>query len=538
MTSISYRANLSTKAFPFNAHNHGETILIPSVDQVYSRYGSPSERELDVNTPQAYYMHNVLPTQTGYMSVGYLDGFVSDFTDTIAAPVRKAVPIYVSSFSRVMIELQNLTTGLPSLYLGNPPFYSVLTKLTLPAAFTNYTNESFTYATINGVTYLYDAISATFNLVGTAAVTLQATTGLSGSTIGILAANGYCIAYTATAVAWSSTTSALDFVPSLITGAGGGNIQEVEGEILFARPTSFGFILFCSGNCVSATYTGNSRYPYKFQKIRGAGRGLTSDLVVGDDTKDFLYAITSKGLQQIYNSYAESIHSELTDFIFDPYVDVFDTSTYTFTENRMLTRREPGKLTWCSNRFLIYSYNSDITNDTLSGKGVYDYALVYDSKLERWGKLKRTHVDCFDTNNFYSLGTQGNYARFAGPDINFIEAGGNISIVLPKIADNVDSCLILGKYQFNRNKRFTITGVRAQNQFTSNNTNLRLLSSDDGQSYTYNTLGTRTNTPGQEQSLAAYNFRVDALNHSLMFTGNFDLSSIVIDGYTTGNVPP
>ena len=41
-----------------------------------------------------------------------------------------------------------------------------------------------------------------------------------------------------------------------------------------------------------------------------------------------------------------------------------------------------------------------------------------------------------------------------------------------------------------------------------------------------------------EQSLAAYNFRVDALNHSLMFTGNFDLSSIVIDGYTTGNVPP
>ena len=72
MAQMTYRANLSAKAFPFIADNWGRTVIVPQADNTFNRELSSSEDpDRDVGIPQAFYMHNVMPAAQGFQSVGY-----------------------------------------------------------------------------------------------------------------------------------------------------------------------------------------------------------------------------------------------------------------------------------------------------------------------------------------------------------------------------------------------------------------------------------------------------------------------------------
>lgn len=76
-------------------------------------------------------------------------------------------------------------------------------------------------------------------------------------------------------VAWSSVLDPTDFIPSLITGAGAGQIEGAQGETIAAIAIQGGIIFLNATNATSALYQSNGRYPFMFNTIVGCG-----DLVI------------------------------------------------------------------------------------------------------------------------------------------------------------------------------------------------------------------------------------------------------------------
>ena len=74
MGQITYRANLSAKAFPFISDNWGRTVITAGPDNTFNRQVSSAEDlDRDAGIPQIYYCHNVMPFAQGFQSVSYLD---------------------------------------------------------------------------------------------------------------------------------------------------------------------------------------------------------------------------------------------------------------------------------------------------------------------------------------------------------------------------------------------------------------------------------------------------------------------------------
>ena len=532
MTSISYRANLSAKTFPLLARNQSRTVIVPQNDQPYTRYGSVAERLRDVNTPQAYYMENVLPTIEGYVAVGYLPRGATEIG--IGPSVVKVKELYYNGNQYFIAEINNGT------------FYALGSGANFSGAFlctgnicTNYNENAVSYAIVNGVTYVLQrdiaAAGTNFSVFSGTDMTNTATTGLTlFNTIGIVGANGYNIAYSKTAVAWSSLVNPTDFVPSLITGAGGGAIQEAKGYIQFCLPTSFGFIVYCERNCVAAVYTGNSRNPFKFTEIKGSGGGVSPELVARDVGQQYNIAWTTKGLQKLGPVVAENIYPELEALIQTKYKEYLNLSSNEFVTSSTSVRL--GRLGLLCNRYLCYSFNS--SSNSLFETGYTD-VIVFDQVLERYGRLHFDHAHIGEFHNYVSQGSPFNYTFFDnGPLPIFLINKRGLSYQLGDRANSYsggESAIILGKFQYVRSRRLCLDKVNIENS---------------GQAFDSTSI-TCTDLPTQEDSVnetpvvgtifsnrpnfKVFHFNVDAIAHSILIKGGFNLTNVELEFHTTGN---
>ncbi len=207
--------------------------------------------------------------------------------------------------------------------------------------------------------------------------------------LGITSSFGYMIAWSATTIAWSSTLNPLDFTPSLVTGAGGGNINDISGSIVMCVPISGGFLVFCEKNVVSAKYTGNIRFPFIFKELANAGGIETQDQIsTGSGTGD-IYAWTSVGLQKLSLTLCEDVFPEATDFLAKLIFEDFDEVTLSFTETALGSPLNI-RLSFIAQRFLVISYGTTLPT--------YTHAIVYDEAFKRWGKIKWPHRDVFQWN--------------------------------------------------------------------------------------------------------------------------------------------
>ena len=510
MTQQTYRANLTAAEFPMTSEFQGRTVIMAGPDQNYSRQAnSPKNKDRDIGIPQMYYCHNVIPTDAGLGSVGYLqlapapmdtdntfqDGFtLRDVNDNVA--------IFNNTASGRNYVLPTIAAG----WLRTTD-KAVATGKEVSTAF------------VNGETYIY------FGGVGCvkynfAANTLDAVilTGLVATDImGICASSGYMIAWTVNKIFWSSTIDPTDFVPSLVTGAGSQKLQEAKGSLISVLPQNNGFIVYTKKNAVSATFTNNTQYPFKFKEIIGCGGLSTSNLVAYDGNSTNHYAYTTSGLQEISQNSTVTIFPQVTDFIAGSQFEDFDELTNTFTE-LFLSSPMLKKLTMISNRYLVISYG--VTQLT--------HALIYDAGLARWGKLKFTHVDCFDF-------TYPNTAVIETPrrSIGLIQADGTVKAV----SMSYDTALaygtvILGKYQADRNRYCTMEEVHMESIRPGNTLNVNWLSSIDGKNVAVapTTLAVDTGTYRRYDSLTA------GLNHSLVISGGFNLHSLELKYSDSGAV--
>lgn len=525
MSTITYRGNLSAKAFPFLTDFQGQTVIIPGSDNTFNRSLVSSEDiDRDVGVPQIYYCHNVLPAAYGFNSVGY------------AQQIPAAVPASV-----LFTEVKILKSNAISTTVAGPQYYFApqlsgthnvillggIGWLTISTVVPYTTSTVITYATCQGISYIYFSNigcykynSATNTLV---AVTL---TGLTAANIsGIVAYQGYIIAYDTKTVYWSSAIdidpilNSVDFVPSLVTGAGSFTLEGAASEISFILPATFGVMAYTKANAVSGVYTNNPRYPFSFKEVVASGGCIDQNYVSYDASSGAQYVYTTSGFQVLSATTAQTTFPELTDFLGGKDFEDFDETTKTFTRTA-LTAPMVKRVTSVSNRYLIISY----------GMTELTHAIVYDMVQKRYGKLKFTHVSCFE----YTY-LDPSLSDAPRNSIAFLRKDGSMTTVDPSLTlASSNGTIILGKFQYERGHLTTLEELTIQTVHP-----LQSISAYDMYSLTGGTTESVSYVPGYETSVSGdsqrtYMFHSVGRNHSILLIGGFFLSSFVLQLHSTG----
>lgn len=527
MTQITYRANLSISSFPLISSKQPRTVIVPQADQTFV-IGVASEgqsnRKLEI--PSAYYMENVVPTAEGYKSIAYnalitsagFSGTVIQILDLIDSTSFSGYFAF-STNGNIYKTIPVLSAGIPTgaytwaLMQATPAPLASITQFTL-----------ITNAFINGTLYIYVSGIGCYRYdTGTQTLVSQTLTALTPSAVlGITSSYGYMVAWTEDSIAWSSTISPTDFTPSLITGAGGGVVQEAKGPLSFCFPVYQGFIIYTSNNIVSATFSGNARYPFTLRELVGSGGVTDRRLVAFGETGQNHYAYTTSGLQGVTLREASGLSPEITDFLAGGYIERFDATSATFSiEN--LTRPMAKKLSLCNNRYLVISYG---TNSAVNS---YEYAIIFDLLLQRYGKLKLNHVWSLPYNFVNNLP----YEIFdnSQKSVAFVRSDNSVVVLdLQETNPNRNGLILLGKYQYERNHLLQLISCEAEEVREADTFSIQNLLSVNGKTQTLEQLTLGTNVEGMRKYLC----RHTGINHTLMLQGVFDLNTLILTFWSHG----
>lgn len=547
MSQIQVRANLLATDFALTTKFQGRTILMSKYDQPSTPAQSNSLAGKDNDAqPECYYMHNVLPTINGYKSVAYAnvinpppvdETFIRliAFRDSDFAPEQDRGYIGITASGRTyMISTLNA-------------YWVNVTPAGQTVSFFGISATEVTVATVLGISYICYSNFGIFNInMHTPAMLPVTLLGITASSIkGISSSNNYMLLHDGATVYWSSALNPLDFVPSLITGAGSGTPASTGGPIRLLSPLATGFAVYTSTNIVIALFSGNTRYPWVFKEAYNSSGidQITAVSSSGDDGSN--YAWTSAGLLKITQLGATPVLPEITDFLSGNIIENYDPATKTFS-----TTATDAKLTvqisYSSARYVIISYGI--------GPVEMQYALIYDLALKRVGKLKIPHVAAFEfvmdytgNNITYKQSTTeyrlSTFTTSAGIQIQdaktlsatpaaakhtmaFLTPNGNVKLSVEDYTNyNSDAVLFLGKYQLVRNNLITVQGVTVETVDKANtNFTISDIVSYDGVRY----------QPAQAlyvddvEDVRTYLCRITGVNHSFLIEGAFNLVSFLI----------
>ena len=542
---IEIRANLAAAIFPFESQLQGRSIIVAGQDENYNYLDQIGEPVKDRGIPQASYMHNVMPTAQGYQAIGYQPAISS--TDT-AGDFDTIFNLYYTSPTIVHL-LFCPASGKNYIFDGAVGSWVSVSPISGVSA-----NTQVTVATVNGISYIcYAGLGVYTYSTSTKTITQVTLTAVTiGNIQGICASYGYLILWDNTnTVYWSNVSNPLDFSPSLITGAGSAGVQAANGAVLFCVPISGGLIVYCERNAVGATYSGNINYPFVFREVQGSGGVLASEDVTYQSNQATHYAWTTAGIQSLNLNSASDVFPEATEFLEKLIFEDFNEQTLQFTQT-YLSAPLFTKIALISERYIVLSYG--VTYN------LYTHALVYDINLARWGKLKFTHVRCFEfqqPNTYgvltyaqlaqYNYGTlynvtygnlnggQINISETADKNIGFSDANGNIYILDFDLSEALASgVLILGRYQYVRNKLLIHQRSDIENIIAGSNYAVYIIPTLDGKTLqTPVCISTPANVLSQGAETLLLGARVTGKTLSFLFTGAFNLISIVID-FTLG----
>ncbi len=491
MAQRNYTVPLNSVNFPLLSEDHSRTVIVGG--------GSKDSGNSDASgNPQLYYCHNVMPVLEGYRSIGYrshvpaVSPAVTTFSDTRI--------IYGSD--RTRIELTFNTDGtIYSAKEGEHVWRLLASTAPVPAS-------DITTGTVNGVTYIFYKETGCYIYNETTNTLVP--TALDGLTenllIGITASSGYLIAYTQTDMAWSSVIDPTDFVPSQVTGAGGGSISGLGGAIVLATTNSLGVLFHTDANTVAATYTGNAQYPFKLREVDNSKGASALDLIAYEANSVIQFSYSKAGLQSISSKTAENILPEVTDFLGGGRIEDFDETTGIFTATDLTTTLKK-KVKFVASRYLVISY----------GETEFTHALVYDVTLKRLGKLKVTHVDCFEH--------VGGQIESSKESISFMLSTGETKLVefSPTYAAS-NGVAVIGKLQYARSRLFTLEEVELETIDSGATLSVSTLVSLDGK--------THTKVDGSvlysAEGVRRYGFLSTGVNHSILIAGKFKLTACII----------
>ena len=528
MAQIPYRANLQTATFPLLSELSGRSIIVGGQDQNYV-IGVSITREgqvpADIGVPQVYYCHNVMPSTYGYQSVGYDLAYTGiDWGGITPSPVNFTSAQLIQGGQ--IVSSKPVATGFKS-YISVPKAGAnsvfILDAVTkqwkrVLGAPTVAADTVVTVATVNGVSYIFfSKIGAYIYDNNTNTLIARTLTGLAVNTIlGLVSSNGYLFAYSTVAVAWSSVVDVEDFVPSEVSGAGGGNVQETKGEIVTASTTALGLILYTTVNAVSVIYSGNADFPWNFKAIPSSGGVTSPDLVSAEQVGGFQQAYTTNGLQQIGHTGARTIAPQITDFLGGNTFEDYNTQTGEFTVSEFDWVMGKG-LAVIADRYVVVSYGLQP-----DGTAPLNYALVLDVTQNRLGKLKLDHNFAFELRAITA-----NAGEAPRKSIALLQGNGDVRVVnFDFTAPAPDAVLLLGKFQYVRQRMLDLHSAELENIKAGADFDMIALPSLDGKNVTSELPGYLNGAPG-----LAREYLFDGAigtNISLMFKGRFNLISLVL----------
>lgn len=480
MAQITAKFELATADFPLFSDLAGRTILAEEQRQT-AVATTPSTLPQIMQKPQIIYAENVIPTATGYKSIGFNTQYfalrgrrvLSDVFQTLDSLKQPAI-------------LGACTDGTLWLYDEQIPRWLGVTK---PAG---WNGGKLSFALVSGLSLVFLPGAGLYELNGTTKQLVKKTvTGIvDTSALGICGVFGYLIFYDSSTIYYSSATNPLDFVPSLSTGAGSGKVQEALGVIRFLRQTSLGFFIFCENNIVSAQYSQNIRYPWIFKAVdNSTGVDDISHVTDEDDTGSH-YALSVFGLLSFNVKSARAIFPAVTDFLAAGRLESYDKITHVSTFTPVVGGLRK-RINFINRRWLIISYG--IVECT--------QALLYDSALRRWGKIVTDHAAFVALNLDYSsvflkcsdlLVAASSYftacnamysaeiAQFRNdPVLTCFSPDGKLKIATLEHLSVDDAIVILGKFQLTRGKKCQIQELELE-CVGEDNIAATLLSSSNG----------------------------------------------------------
>lgn len=528
------RTDLAAPSFPFATELWGRSIIVPQYDQNYDRTAIVTGEDRDKGFPQHFYMENVMPTQQGLQSIGY------NLEVAAASPPStdfdKPFSIITPDLVRVLFVpaggknyIYDATTGWIS-----SPFPSGTVSPDVQVT-TSYVNGQ-TYIFFSGYgAFVYDSDSKTLQSVAFTGLTIT-------DILGVFESNGYNVAYTATALAWSSLQDPTDFTPSVITGAGGGQLEDAKGAITVGLNISGGFIVYCEQNAVAATYTGNIQFPFTFREVPGSGGVSAPEFVTWQSNLGYHYVWSTLGLQQLDRLSCKLVFPEASDFLTGNIFEEFDSNSLTLN-SQYLSSPLALKLAIVGSRYLVISYGISST--------LFTYAIVYDILRTRWGKLKINHRAAFQWNfpNMYGIVSYDKlagltYDQLAGTsyddlskvftaieqprkNLAFLQMDGTVQIVNFDLSEaTADGVLFVGKFQFQRNYFIVHQAANIETVGDSNNFNYYVIATLDGKTLLpakkmfQNSVGPRNR---------GFQGKVTGQNVSGLFMGAFNLIAYMLN---------
>lgn len=527
------RCNLLQSDFPLLTDLFGEPVLIKGLDQTMTP--DTQYQITKANEAGMVYCENVMPTSAGYQTVRFLNrninndppvgshGFVDSAYNFSAITGGQLSRMYLGASDSDFTGLYVFnTTTFTWVWVALPGAPALLFPRQISTGIVN--NQCYICPGLQGL-YHFDVGANNFvadPTIGIAAVSLNGITASNGLLIGWIFPN---------VILWSSNQNPLDFTPSLITGAGGGNIGEVKGQITYCAPISGGFIIYATQNIVQATYTGNVSFPFKFQEISGSGGTISNNQIAFHDNSDNQFAWTDKGMQAIQVGAAVSnIFPKITEFLRAGYYETFDPTTGIFTKVPANNSNPLVYINFIAGRYLIVSYGWTpipiYTNQ-------YSYCLVVDIETGRMGRIRFNHVDTLDV----VIDTQGPVDPLAR--IGFITRAGvvwTLDFSLNEPGDSANTSvglILLGKFQLQRNKGVYSQRVKLECSYVNDGSSTITVSTMptlDGKNFLPAVACVELNTSNEDSPLKVYGTaRRYGLNMSYLVFGQFNLSSLQVD---------
>lgn len=541
MAKYRFRGALNAAMFPFLSSLQSRTVIQPQLDNnvrtTQAFYGTAESA--DYSIPQLMFCENVLPTAEGLMSVGYetiIEGLPG------AADFDQAITLRDADENNFLFCPAG---GLNYIYTANSGTWTSTNPISAEGAAVSraYVNGR-TFICYDGLgVYEYDTALGTFNKL-----TLIGLTDADVHCIG--ASSNYLIAATDITVYWSSLVNPLDFTPSITTGAGYSIPQDVKAKITAIVGTAGGFLVYTAKNTVAAVYTNNIRAPFTFKEVSNAGGLESYEQTTSDQNSGPQYAWTTGGMQKITPQGSEPVSAEIDDFFAGKLYETFDSVSKLITVNTITDTEFSVKVTYVGSRFLVISYGVD-------SSGLFQYALVLDTTLKRWGKLKITHVDCFNypyPNLFGDLSYDdledvsyddlgdASYDDLAHgltskqpskKTLAFLGADGQVQLALMNYdKSDENGVVIFGKFQLVRARMLTCQLLELEGIWGTGDSLVTLLASLDGKNLDQ---AVPMQVLRETQNYKKYAKRLTGLNLGILIEGAFALSSYLMEVTADGD---
>lgn len=567
MTIQRYKVALNAARFPLVSTKGSRAVFTPGLDSAprTPRSYMGNEVSADYNTTQLVYGENIVPLSEGYGSVNYINSIAAtsntDFTNIF--PLRDADENAVLySPSKGKNYIYDSATGWAS-----QTFATIFPTLTVSGA-TLPANSKVSYAYVEGYTFVcYSRLLSTTGVDMSIMLWNPGTSQLEsadsmidnppfvdGTIDGIAASNGYLIIWSDIEIAWAPIDLAtgkfnfINFANGDYTGAGSQIPEDVKGSFRAIVGVSGGFLAFTNKNCIAANYHAqNLVAPWLFREVAGAGGIESFEQLTVEGSLGMVYGYTTAGFQKVTLNSAETLHPQVADFISGRQYEKYNTTlnlltTYSSSADLAI------KVTNIGNRYVAISYGMNPNE--------YEFVLLLDLHLERWGKLRFDHVDCFNfvyvpsnSSLTYSDAAAMTYASMsavsygstratssgelvAAPhSLGLLTASGAIYIAnwdttVKSVTDL--GVVVIGRVQMSRSRNTQINRIEVEGLHSGD---VFVVPSSDGRSL---------NTAVAVTPISVvYDYflggtMIDCKNFNIAIAGTFDLSTIIVESNTTG----